>query len=611
MAKSKPNQSVFYIIAALLPFVILALIEVTLRLAGVGKTIPLFMENPASQRYLLPTPDVVKRYFANESLAPNVTIETNFFLKDKPHNGIRIFVQGGSTAAGFPYGFGASIAGMLDYRLKQTFPDRPVEVVNTALSAVNSYTLLDFADEIIEQKPDAVLIYAGHNEYLGILGVGSAYTAANSHAATLMYLKLRELRIFQLMQQAYHHFTKPDKTVEKVSGRTTMAKVAKHKNIPVGSILFQQGLSQYEQNMQLLLSKYREAGIPVLISTIASNLSHQKPFSSAPIPESYAKLASKELSDYSDVDIEQLQILADASDIASLHFKLGQIRTFNQQYDEARSSFEAARQHDLLRFRAPAEINRIIRQLANNDGVNLVDAQRALIQQAPNGIIGESLMLEHLHPTVDGFFEIANSFYEKLQETKLVGDFPFPVSKAEAKSNVPLFAAERYWGEAKIAGLMADYPFTKEPQQPKFAPVNSWSDKLGFAAYKKQKTWLDIAIASKNVAKKTGDKNTYLKAHRLLADALPDNLEYNLEAGKALTQHKEAILALRYLRRVIEFSPKHVEAHISLAYAYAELNQLQMSLETLQRILEIEPENKIAQHNIKGIKQFLAKQGKS
>jgi len=611
VAKSKPNQSVFYIIAALLPFVILALIEVTLRLAGVGKTIPLFMENPASQRYLLPTPDVVKRYFANESLAPNVTIETNFFLKDKPHNGIRIFVQGGSTAAGFPYGFGASIAGMLDYRLKQTFPDRPVEVVNTALSAVNSYTLLDFADEIIEQKPDAVLIYAGHNEYLGILGVGSAYTAANSHAATLMYLKLRELRIFQLMQQAYHHFTKPDKTVEKVSGRTTMAKVAKHKNIPVGSILFQQGLSQYEQNMQLLLSKYREAGIPVLISTIASNLSHQKPFSSAPIPESYAKLASKELSDYSDVDIEQLQILADASDIASLHFKLGQIRTFNQQYDEARSSFEAARQHDLLRFRAPAEINRIIRQLANNDGVNLVDAQRALIQQAPNGIIGESLMLEHLHPTVDGFFEIANSFYEKLQETKLVGDFPFPVSKAEAKSNVPLFAAERYWGEAKIAGLMADYPFTKEPQQPKFAPVNSWSDKLGFAAYKKQKTWLDIAIASKNVAKKTGDKNTYLKAHRLLADALPDNLEYNLEAGKALTQHKEAILALRYLRRVIEFSPKHVEAHISLAYAYAELNQLQMSLETLQRILEIEPENKIAQHNIKGIKQFLAKQGKS
>ena len=41
------------------------------------------------------------------------------------------------------------------------------------MSAVSSYTLLDFSDEIVDYQPDAILIYAGHNEYLGILGVGS------------------------------------------------------------------------------------------------------------------------------------------------------------------------------------------------------------------------------------------------------------------------------------------------------------------------------------------------------------------------------------------------------------------------------------------------------
>ena len=42
------------------------------------------------------------------------------------------------------------------------------------MAAVTSYVLLDFADEIIAQQPDAVVIYTGHNEYLGIGGVGSS-----------------------------------------------------------------------------------------------------------------------------------------------------------------------------------------------------------------------------------------------------------------------------------------------------------------------------------------------------------------------------------------------------------------------------------------------------
>ncbi|MCW8865396.1 MAG: hypothetical protein OQK22_10920, partial [Colwellia sp.] len=162
----------YQLIALAIPFAFFALLEGGLRFFDYGREMPLFMDYPGEKnanapKYLLPRPDVVKRYFPEGSAAPSVTIETNFFLKEKPENGLRIVVQGGSTAAGFPFGYGASIAGMLDYRLKQSFPDRTVEVINTALAAVNSYTILDFVDEIIEQQPDAVLIYAGHNEYYG------------------------------------------------------------------------------------------------------------------------------------------------------------------------------------------------------------------------------------------------------------------------------------------------------------------------------------------------------------------------------------------------------------------------------------------------------------
>ncbi|WP_019026383.1 SGNH/GDSL hydrolase family protein [Colwellia piezophila] len=202
------KKRIYQLIALAIPFAFFGLVEGGLRLVDYGREIPLFIDYPQADnstapQYLLPRPDVVKRYFPEGSSAPSVTIETNFFLKEKPKKALRIVVQGGSTAAGFPFGYGASIAGMLDYRLKQSFPDRTVEVINTALAAVNSYTVLDFVDEIIEQQPDAVLIYAGHNEYLGILGVGSAYTAANSPAATLLYLKLKNSRIFQLLQNLY------------------------------------------------------------------------------------------------------------------------------------------------------------------------------------------------------------------------------------------------------------------------------------------------------------------------------------------------------------------------------------------------------------------------
>ena len=596
----------FRIITFSLPLLFFVVLEFGLRLVGYGKSVPLFMANPAASQYLLPTPDVVKRYFADDSLAPNVTIETNFFLKQKPEDGIRVFVQGGSTAAGFPYGFGASIAGMLDYRLKQSFPSRPVEVVNTALSAVNSYTLLDFTDEIIEQQPDAVLIYAGHNEYLGILGVGSAYTAANSRGATLLYLKLKELRLFQLMQAIYHSFNQPNEKALKPS-RTMMAKVARHKNIPVDSPLFQQGLLQFEQNMSLLLDKYSEAGIPVVLSTIASNLSHQAPFSSNPIPQEYRVLLAKPLVELVPSEANELLVVAEAYKSADAFYHLGQWYLSHGELGKAQQAFVEARQHDLLRFRAPSEINDIIRRLAKRSGVQLVDAEAALKREAPNNIIGNTLMMEHLHPTALGYFEIANSFYHHLNESQLLGQFEFEVGRELARQDIPLFAAEQYWGEAKIAGLKADYPFTSEPTKPELPKVESWSDQLGLAAYKKQKSWLDIALTSQQMAKKDKDWSTFIKASRLLADAMPDDFEYNLQAGTNLIQYKQAAQGIRYLKRATSLEPTSVNAKLALAHAYSQMQKLDATLEELRSVLKIEPRNQTALTNIKAIQAFQAK----
>ncbi len=586
----------FRLIAISLPVVFFVLLEAGLRLAGYGKTVPLFIANPAAPDYLLPRPDVVKRYFADEKLAPNVSIETNFFLKQKPADGIRIFVQGGSTAAGFPYGFGASVAGMLDYRLKQSFPEQTVEVINTALSAVNSYTLLDFTDEIIAQQPDAVLIYAGHNEYLGILGVGSAYTAANSQAMTLLYLKLKDVRLFQLMQQLYARFSTTDATATQQQSRTIMASVAKHKAIALDSDLYQQGLRQFETNMQLLLQKYQAAGIPVVISTVASNLADQPPFSSAELPAAQQQQLNAFVQHPAPdaAQVNAITELAASYHSADAYYALGRHLLAANQPDQAKAAFILAKDHDLLRFRAPEAINAIIRQLAAKAAnVTLVDAEQALAAASSNGIIGAGLMLEHLHPNADGYFEIADSFYQVLADASIPARFPTLIPRQQAYREMPLLAAEHYVGKAKIAALVADYPFSKTPQTPKLPARQNWFDELGYTVHTKKLDWLTMANATLKQVQHS-DKTELLKVAKLLSDAIPNDSNLSYQAGVILLQNGRATEAGRYLLRAIRHAPDNINPQLALSHALLEQSRFTEARQWLESVRQLQPDNPTA-----------------
>lgn len=63
--------------------------------------------------------------------------------------------------------------------------------MNTSLVATNSYTIRDMVPEILEQQPDMVIIYSGHNEYYGALGVGSSQSLGRYPMVTNFYLRLK------------------------------------------------------------------------------------------------------------------------------------------------------------------------------------------------------------------------------------------------------------------------------------------------------------------------------------------------------------------------------------------------------------------------------------
>jgi hypothetical protein len=182
-----------------LPVLLLGLLEAGLRVGGYGSSYPLFVSHGGeAPDMLVPNPEVARRYFPGPEPAP--LPPADLFQADKAPGTLRLFVQGASSAAGFPYSYGAAFSRMLEQRLQDGDPARTVEVVNTGLTAVNSYTLVDFADEIVAQRPDAVLVYAGHNEYYGVFGVGSSVSLGRSSLAVRGYLWLVRWRSVQLLR---------------------------------------------------------------------------------------------------------------------------------------------------------------------------------------------------------------------------------------------------------------------------------------------------------------------------------------------------------------------------------------------------------------------------
>jgi tetratricopeptide (TPR) repeat protein len=583
-ARNSPTKSILFTLIALsLPIVVLALIEIALRLGGVAVPAPLFIDEPNNPDYRLANPNVVLRYFAKPEQAPGVQIETGFFLKEKPANGLRIVVQGGSTAAGFPYGLGASPAGMLERRLKRSFPHRQVEVINTALSAVNSYTLLDFVDEIIAIDPDLVVVYAGHNEYLGLFGVGSSLSVAASPRVSRAHLALNRLRLYRVLGHLLAR-TQDEAPADRDSARSLMARVAGKRSIAYESGDYRRGIEQYKHNVAKLARRYRDAGVPVFVGTLVANESDQPPFVSA--PPSPDKLGSTEAT-----DVDRLREVVDTSpDSAAAWFALGRALEAAGKLTEARAAYLEAKDRDQLRFRAPEAFNDVLKEITTDSNARLVDVQHALASASSTRIVGASLMLEHVHPTLDGYFLMADAFYDAIVDSGLIGAPTLTVDDRTARSEMPVSALDRVFGDYKLARITSDWPFSDPPVRRELPTATNYAEELAQSLYRQTTTWPDATLKLRDYYRQR-EPVEYLRLALILADAFPFMPALQRDAAAALLPVDRAREALNYAYRAATREPNNVGSLLVLAESFARMGRVREAGEVLDRALTLEPDN--------------------
>lgn len=433
---SPAKKLIFNVIAISIPFILLLFLELFLRVVHYGHNFDLVADYGPDARYYTMNSDASIKYFSNDETATKGLVEV--FEKQKTQNTIRIFVLGESTTIGFPYGRIGSFHSWLKYRLSRSYPDKNFEVINFGLTAVNSFTALGFAEQLAQYKPDAVLVYLGHNEYVGALGVGSTSNIGSNVHLIRFLISLREFKTVQLLTNFIHKIstlTKPSVVAQKKGeDLSLMKKMVANQEIEFNSDEYKIGVIQFETNLNDICKVLSDSNIPTFVSNLVSN----------------------------EKDLPPMNGLNENNDnIAVQSFSLANEAMKREDFKRAKALFVDALNNDKLRFRAPFEFNSIIKKtVVKYKGVHFVDCYSLFEQNSPYGILGKELILEHVHPNLKGYALISDAFFTSMKREQVIVDSVHQtMSFDELLRSMPVTAIDSLRGEYVVLYMKEDWPY--------------------------------------------------------------------------------------------------------------------------------------------------------
>lgn len=347
---------------------------------------------------------------------------------EKGRDTFRIFLFGESAAQGDPdptFGFGR----YLQVLLRERYPGTDFEVVCVAMTAINSHAILQIARECAGLQGDLWLVYMGNNEVVGPFGAGTVF-GAKAPPLWLIRASLaaKKTKVGQAMEALVGRFKSGSAKEKSWGGMKMFMDHQVRFDDPAKARVY----DSFERNLEDILSAGHEAGVPVILSTVASNLKDCAPFASMhgthfdesrkPDWEANFKegLALEGKGDFAGA----LQCYSNAAAIdpqfAELQFRLGtcHLRLTNHfGTNQAVCEFQLARDFDALAFRADSRINQIICDAAarrSAENVDLLDAVQLFAANSPTGIPGEEAFYEHVHLHFAGNYLLARAFAEKI-----------------------------------------------------------------------------------------------------------------------------------------------------------------------------------------------------
>lgn len=354
-------------LALTIPLLLVGGVELILRLTGEGyPTRFLLSADIAGRPHWVNNPFYGYRFF-NPQLARN---PAPLAIEQAPATPpTTVVVLGESAAQGDPM-LEVGMPRMLEKLLNHMDPSSRYQVVNGAMTAINSPIIVDIARDLAALKPNVAVIYMGNNEVVGPFGPGTVFTSLPGLAR---WTPLRVWLSTWKLSQLRYWFAGPAK--QRWTGLDLFSGI----HLPEGSPKLEPMYDQFERNLNRIIDQFEPRGTRVLVCTVAVNLADCPPFG----PEEEAA--------------------------ANEYWEAKALEAVGQ-YGAALPRLRKARDLDTQRFRADSRLNQITRETAARRGVELLDIE-AIFDRVTGEIRapGADLFLDHVHFTFTGTWELARS----------------------------------------------------------------------------------------------------------------------------------------------------------------------------------------------------------
>ena len=593
------------------PLLFFGLLELGLRLGGFGyPTAFLLKSTNHGEMTYVQNNQFGWRFFgpraARQPYATSIPCE-------KTPDTVRIFVFGESAAYGDPqprFGLPRMLEAMLGWR----HPDKKFEVVNAAMTGINSHVILPLARDCAAARGDVWVIYMGNNEVVGPFGAGTVFgsqaTPLPLIRAGLAFKTTRTGQWFDSWRRSAQK-TSAENGEWGGMGMFVNYKVA-GSDPRLGAVY-----ENFTRNLHDIIAAGRNCGAKIVLSTVGVNLKDCAPFASLHGADFRAsRLAEWQRSfeageqaqaggdlRQAATDYDQAEKMDESH--AELRFRRGECALALNDLGVAQKEFAAARDLDALRFRCDSRLNDIIRRQAG-DGVALADGERALAEASPGGVPGAEFFYEHVHLNFQGNYVLARTIAEKVEQAlQLPESAPWPDLDqcAQRLGHTPR-DNQLAWSE--IAGRLTDVPFTFQAnhdeqmrrltEAARALPPASSATALGAAQSAAETAlarWPGDGLLWEQlgeIKQAEGDYAGAVTAAQHAVDQVPSSAECWLLCGILLAQEEKYAEAVAAFKRLLALDPQAVWARNNLALCLDKLGRRDEAIGALKRALELKPD---------------------
>ncbi|MEW4490528.1 hypothetical protein AB1L42_20755 [Thalassoglobus sp. JC818] len=417
--RSRSRKWIFRVIVIAFPFLLIGLSEVVLRSIGYGTDLSLVIQltdldrdlpwqiNPRADRVYVGIGDVMGPQPRRIDIPPLQEID-------------RVVVIGGSTVIGFPYAPEVAFPKYLEVLLNDVSPDRPVEVLNLGITSINSFAVADLVQQSLQLNPDLIILHTGHNEFYGPGGPASTAQQIPPSFAPSFY-SWRRTRLSQLLT-----FTSKQQAQDDL-----LSVLPATFQIPLESEMVAQATGNLVSNLDAAITTASNAGVPVILTTVACNLRDQGPLN-AFLPHDTTEMEQNDwamamrdaeiamLDDDYELAQEKLNAAIEIIPEQALsHYRLAQCLERLDDLNSALKEFELARDYDGCRFRAPSQFTLAIQEVAaSHPSVQFIDVVDGLNDHTEFSVPGFDLFLEHVHYNQKGHVALARILAPAVQNVR-------------------------------------------------------------------------------------------------------------------------------------------------------------------------------------------------